>query len=238
MIPIKPNEGRGHDEVRHFYDDHYYAFTSSENSVPWQVRRIANRLGNLDSRKVLDIACGTGLWLQELARRGATTSGMDISSKAVQECRRRLPNGDIREGVAETLPFSDREFDLVTCLGSLEHFLDQQQALREMRRVAKPGMKILILVPNSGFLTRRLGLYRGTEQTAIRETVRSIDEWENLFRDAGITVYQRWRDLHPLSAHWIQTGPFWRWPLRAMQAVALLLWPMRWQYQIYFLCTA
>lgn len=237
MTQTQSDHKPGHDDVRRFYDHKYYAVTSTEESVPWQVRRVADRLGNMEGRNVLDIACGTGLWLKEMARRGASPSGLDISSKAVEECRLRLPNGDIREGVAETLPFPDHAFDLVTCLGSLEHFLDQPRALREMRRVAKPGAQILILVPNAGFLTRRLGLYRGTGQTAIRETVRPVHEWEALFLDAGLTVQERWRDLHPLSAAWIRIGPVWGWPLRAMQALALALWPIRWQYQVYFLCT-
>lgn len=236
MTAKQPDDGLGHDEVRHFYDHQYYAVASTEGSVPWHVRRVADRLGDMAGREVLDIACGTGLWLQELVRRGAKPSGLDISSKAVEECRLRLPSGDIREGVAETLPFPDRKFDLITCLGSLEHFLDQPKALREMRRVAEPGAKILILVPNSGFLTRKLGLYKGTGQIAIRETVRSLGEWEGLFSDAGMKVQARWRDLHPLSIDWIARGSLPARLVRTAQAVALALWPVRWQYQVYFLC--
>lgn len=236
MTAKRPDEKLGHDEVRHFYDNEYYASSSAEGGVPWHVRRIASRLGDMAGREALDIACGTGQWLQELARRGANPSGLDISSKAVAECRLRLPGSEIREGVAEALPFPDGKFHLITCLGSLEHFLDQGKALREMRRVAASGAKVLILVPNSGFLTRRLGLYQGTGQTAIRETVRTLDEWESLFRDAGMIVESRWRDLHPLSIDWIARGSLPARMVRAAQALALAVWPIRWQYQVYFLC--
>jgi SAM-dependent methyltransferase len=237
MTEHKAN-GVGHEQVRRFYDEQYYANAGAGETLPWQMRRIADRMGGMDGHKVLDIACGTGAWLAELVHRGASTAGIDISSRAVEQCRRRLPDADIREGVAEQLPFEDCSFDLVTCLGSLEHFLDQPRALREMRRVAKPGATLLILVPNAGFLTRRLGLYGGTGQVAIRETVRSLEEWTTLLRDAGLDVHERWRDLHPLSAAWIFQGPYYARPLRLLQALALPLWPLRWQYQVYFKCKA
>jgi SAM-dependent methyltransferase len=230
--------GIGHEQVRRFYDEQYYSEVGAGTALPWQMRRVADRIGGMEGRKVLDIACGTGAWLAELAHRGASTAGIDISSRAVEQCRRRLPDADIREGVAEQLPFEDCSFDLVTCLGSLEHFLDQPRALREMRRVAKPGATLLILVPNAGFLTRRLGMYGGTGQVAIRETVRSLEAWTAMLRDAGLEVRAQWRDLHPLSVAWICQGPVHARPLRLIQALALPLWPMQWQYQVYFRCSA
>jgi SAM-dependent methyltransferase len=228
--------GIDHEQVRRFYDQEYYSSSDSPGPLPWQMRRIADGMGELTGRKVLDVACGTGAWLYELASRGANPSGIDISRRAVERCRLRVPVADVREGVAEQLPFVDGSFDVVTCLGSLEHFLDQPRALCELRRVAKPGGTVLVLVPNSGFLTRRLGLYGGTGQVAIRETVRSIAEWTAMFEQAGLDVCERWRDLHPLSWQWISMGPLRARPLRLLQALALPLWPLRWQYQVYFKC--
>lgn len=235
---MKPSRNRrtDHDDVRDFYNSEYYQQDAVGGRLPWQVRRIASRISPLPGCVVLDIACGRGEWLEELASRGAHPVGIDISKCAIAKARIRIPSADLREGIAEALPFDDSSFDLVTCLGSLEHFLDQQKALSEMRRVARPGARVLILVPNAGFLTRRLGLYRGTGQVAIRETVRSIDEWTRMLETAGLEVISRWRDLHPLSLGWITRGNSFAWPLRAAQAVALAAWPMEWQYQVYFSC--
>jgi SAM-dependent methyltransferase len=169
-------------------------------------------------------------------RRAARAFTASIFPRGPSTSRARLPGADLREGVAEQLPFDDARFDLVTCLGSLEHFLDQPRALAEMRRVARPGARVLILVPNAGFLTRRLGLSRGTWQAGVRETVRSLDEWDRMLRDAGLKPRARWRDLHVLDGRWIRSGRPITWPLRLAQALALPLWPMAWQYQVYFDC--
>jgi SAM-dependent methyltransferase len=226
-----------HQAVREFYDREYYGSgETGASALPWHQRLMAARLGALEGKFVLDIACGTGQWLAEMAQRGARTAGIDISERAVAKCKSRLPDADVRQGLAESLPFSDGMFDVVTCLGSLEHFLDQPQALREMVRVAKPGARLLILVPNAGFLTRRLGLYGGTGQVAIKETVRPLAEWELLLRGAGLRVTRRWRDLHTVSLSWICRGSISRWLPRGLQAIALLVWPLGWQYQVYFDC--
>jgi SAM-dependent methyltransferase len=241
MKNTKPNVAKfppvtSHAEIKQFYDTEYYDSAEGCEPLPWHMRVIAGRLGDLRDKSVLDVACGRGAWLYELALRGAQVAGMDISTRAVEACRARLLEADIREGVAEALPFESGRFDLVTCLGSLEHFLDQPKTLHEMRRVAKPDAQFLILVPNAGFLTRRLGLYGGTHQAAVRETVRPIAEWRQLLTGAGLNITYIWRDLHPLSRRWIARGPFWRWPIRAAQASALAIWPLNWQYQVYFLC--
>lgn len=198
---------------------------------------MARRLGDLRGRRVLDVGCGRGDWLALLERRGASVSGIDISQVAVEACRLRLPGADIRHGPAEELPFPDGTFDVITCMGSLEHFVNKVRALREMVRAAKPSARYLLLVPNAGFLTRRFGLYRGTQQSKVREDVLTLDEWAHLFESAGLVVDRRYRDLHVLSIRWIFAGPPARWPLRLAQAAALPFWPIAWQYQVHHLCS-
>jgi SAM-dependent methyltransferase len=231
-----PRDHDPHAAIRDFYNGTYYASGHGAGKPNWHLARVARRLGKLEGCAVLDIACGTGDWLALLAARGARVHGIDLSARAIDLARARLPGADLREGVAEQLPFEDARFDLVTCLGSLEHFLDQPKALSEMRRVARPGARVLILVPNAGFLTRRVGLSRGTWQADVRETVRSLDEWNRMLHDAGLEPRARWRDLHVLDGRWIRSGRPITWPLRLLQALVLPLWPMAWQYQVYFDC--
>ena len=170
------------------------------------------------------------------SQRGAIPFGIDISQVAIDACRRVLSHAELHCGPAESLPFKDKRFDVISCLGSLEHFLDSKSALKKMVRVAKPAAKVLLCVPNANFLTRRVGLYCGTEQAEIREEVRTLTAWEGLFNSAGISVTSRWRDLHVLSWSWIGQGKWYLRPIRAAQALALPLWPISWQYQVYHLC--
>lgn len=224
------------DSIREFYDNEYYAHVGSNTRLPWHCRKIGLRLGDMSARQVLDVACGTGEWLDFFHDQGASVAGIDLSQKAIDECLRRFPAGEFHCGPAESLPFANARFDLVTCMGSLEHFLDKPRALAEMRRVAKPGATFLILVPNAGFLTRRLGLYGGTQQVKAKEDVLELAGWGQLLEAAGLQVTERWRDLHPISWSWILHGNAWTWPIRAAQALALAVWPVRWQYQVYHYC--
>lgn len=226
------------DSIRDFYDNEYYAVHPRSATLPWHCRKIGARLGEVAGRQVLDVACGTGEWLDYFRRRGAEISGIDLSRKAIDVCLKRFPGGNFHCGPAELLPFDDQSFDLVTCMGSLEHFLDKPKALQEMRRVAKPDARFVILVPNAGFLTRRLRLYGGTQQVKAKEDVLELDTWDKLFEASGLRVIKRWRDLHTLSWSWIRLGRPYVWPLRAAQALALTIWPIAWQYQVYHYCRA
>lgn len=229
----------GFDNIRRFYDSQYYAVIGKDDRLPWHCRAVARRFGPFRGKAVLDVACGTGSWLAHFHRLGASTiAGIDLSTRAIDACRQRLPAGEFHCGPAETLPFGSAAFDVVTCMGSLEHFLDKPAALAEMRRVLKPGGCVVLLVPNAGFLTRRLGLYGGTQQRTVKEDVLSLDAWHQLIAAAGLRVEARWRDLHPLSRSWIFRGPALVWPIRAMQALALACWPLAWQYQVYHRCAA
>jgi hypothetical protein len=106
-----------------------------------------------------------------------------------------------------------------------------------MVRVAKPDAQIVILVPNLDFLTRKLGIFGGTYQTDAKEEVRTLDEWGKIFVQAGLRVESRWKDLHVLSWSWITKGRKLMWPARALQALLLTVWPLRWQYQVFHKCS-
>lgn len=222
--------------IRDFYDNEYYAKHTAHPKLPWHCRKIAARLGDMAGKRVLDVACGTGEWLDYFHKGGAEISGIDLSRRAIDSCLTRFPGGDFHCGPAEALPFDDLSFDLVTCMGSLEHFLDKPQALMEMRRVANTNARFVILVPNAGFLTRRLRLYSGTQQVKAKEDVLELNQWRQLFNGAGLRVIEQWRDLHTLSWPWIRHGNPLAWPIRAVQALALTVWPIAWQYQIYHYC--
>ena len=228
--------GLDHHKVRNYYDRVYYKEAGVQRTALNHHRRLARRFVPWQGKRLLDVACGTGGWLQATAALGAYPSGIDISPVALEACRRSLPQAELHCGPAEQLPFSDRAFDFVSCLGALEHFLNPKAALSEMIRVAKPNAGFLLLVPNAEFLLRRVGLYGGTEQVGVREEARSLQGWQELFESVGLTVQSRWKDLHVLSPSWIMRGSWPLRPVRLAQALALACWPLSWQYQVYHFC--
>ena len=224
------------DDMKSFYDGVYYADANKPLQGNAHLEGLRRRIGVTAGDSVLDVACGLGEWLHVCLESGARVAGVDLAERAIEYCERHMPAGEFHAGPAETLPFPDDSFDVVSCLGSLEHFVDPVVALKEMARVAKVDARFLILVPNADFLTRKLGLFGGTRQKDAKEVVRTLDEWEALFRAAGLSVRERWKDLHVLSWRWISMNGWLAVPLRALQALALPFWPLGWQYQVYFLC--
>ena len=94
--------------------------------------------------RILDVGCGTGGNLKLLSQFG-NAEGVDISADALAFCRAR--GLEVKAGAAEDLPYEDATFDVVTALDVVEHLDDDVAGLREMRRVLRPGGRVLIFVP-------------------------------------------------------------------------------------------
>lgn len=77
--------------------------------------------------------------------------GVDIDEEAVGYCHERGLL-DVRLGAIEALPFDVGSFDLVTALDVVEHLDDDVAALRELRRVLRPGGHLLMTVPAHRFM--------------------------------------------------------------------------------------
>lgn len=95
--------------------------------------------------KVLDVGCATGGMMRVLQGLGRFT-GLDASPKAAAIARQRSGN-PVVIGDATAMPFEDATFDGVTALDVLEHIQDDAAAVREIRRVLKPGGPLIATVP-------------------------------------------------------------------------------------------
>ena len=96
--------------------------------------------------KVLDVGCGSGMFCSLAAQRGATVAGLDAAEGMLAIARERTPSGDFRTGEMEELPFADASFDLVSGFNSFQFAADPVNALRQAKRVAKPGGAVSIAV--------------------------------------------------------------------------------------------
>jgi SAM-dependent methyltransferase len=101
------------------------------------------------SGRLLDVSCGEGTFLRFARRAGFRASGIDFSAIALQKARGYVPGIALALANAQQLPFADHSFDIVTNIGSLEHYFDPAEGVREMARVLRPGGVALVLLPNT-----------------------------------------------------------------------------------------
>lgn len=95
---------------------------------------------------LLDVGCGAGRFCRIAADRGAKVAGLDATASFVEIARERVPDGDFRIGDMEDLPWADDSFDVVTGFNSFFIAADMVNALREARRVARPGASVAMTV--------------------------------------------------------------------------------------------
>src|SRR4051794_11638119 len=102
---------------------------------------LADAAGVSDGMRVLDVGCGPGGLTRELAARvGAeNVAAIDPAEQFAAACRERNPGADVREGVAEHLPWPDDEFDAALSSLVIGFMRDPHQGVREMARVTRPG---------------------------------------------------------------------------------------------------
>ncbi len=93
----------------------------------------------------LDVGCGSGMAANMAADNGARVYGIDAAEALLAIARERVPDGDLRSGDMEELPFPDAMFDLVTGFNSFQYAGNPAQALAEAGRVSKPGAHIVIM---------------------------------------------------------------------------------------------
>jgi ubiquinone/menaquinone biosynthesis C-methylase UbiE len=186
-------------EVKDFYDDIYSTTGLRDNRKYY--RWIIKLLKTEPNQKILDVACGEGLLLEAGVEQGLIVSGLDISSKAVEVAQKNVSVAQLKVGEGENLPWDDNTFDYVTCLGSLEHYLDPDRGLNEMKRVLKPDGKVIVVLPNK---------FPIDEILDVMKTGRCDYEWQIVERTA---TKLQWKDFIEKNNFTVEkTLPFNKYP--------------------------
>lgn len=101
-------------------------------------------------KKVLEVGVGAGTDHLQWARAGADLYGVDLTDAAIETTRRRLEmygfKSELRRVDAEVLPFPDATFDVVYSWGVIHHSAHPERILAEIRRVLKPGGKLIAML--------------------------------------------------------------------------------------------
>lgn len=167
--------------MREVEDKHWW-YVGRRRIIAAFLKRICDDLREerKDEPRILDIGCGTGGNLETLSSFGRA-EGVDISTEALDFCRARgLDN--VRQGAAETLPYESESFDLVTGLDVVEHLDDDVAGLREMRRVLRPGGRMLLFVPAFRFL------WGVQDEVSHHRRRYTLKELKRRLQQAGMTV--------------------------------------------------
>lgn len=111
-------------------------------------------LAELDLRpedRLLDVACGAGALVGEVAPLVGRVVGTDLSEGMLSLARERVlerpdapVNVEFRQALSDDLPFADDDFTAVVCTTALHHFPDAERSIAEMARVLAPGGRVVI----------------------------------------------------------------------------------------------
>jgi SAM-dependent methyltransferase len=159
---------------------------------------------------VLDVACGPGLVVCAFARVVADATGIDITPAMLDRARqlqaeKGLTNVTWKLGDVTSLPFGDASFSIVTSRFAFHHVLDPFAVLGEMKRVCKPGGRIV--VADSAPAPDKAAAFNAVEKLRDPSHVRALplDEHKTLFARHGLaeprhTPYRLESDLESLLA--------------------------------------
>jgi demethylmenaquinone methyltransferase/2-methoxy-6-polyprenyl-1,4-benzoquinol methylase len=107
-------------------------------------RRVVSVLDPRPGERVLDLAAGTGTSSQPFADAGAVVVPCDFSLGMLRVGKQNLPDLPFTAGDGMALPFADGSFDAVTISFGLRNIHDPVQGLRELRRVTRPGGRVVV----------------------------------------------------------------------------------------------
>lgn len=134
-----------------------------KGGYPFLTRYVDMR--GLKGKKVLDIACGTGVLTEQFVRMGADVTAIDLTPKAVELTKKRLElhhlTANVLEADAQKLPFGDQTFDFVCAWGCLMHMPQTETAIAEIHRVLKPGGKCMAMMYHSNSIHLRYAIQFG-----------------------------------------------------------------------------
>ncbi|HWU02670.1 MAG TPA: class I SAM-dependent methyltransferase [Novosphingobium sp.] len=143
------------------------------------------------TEELLDVACGPGILTCALAGEARAVAGIDVTAAMIEQARAReaamgLGNLDWHVGNAAALPFADNRFDRVVTRYSFHHMTDPVAILAEMRRVCRPGGRIVVIDATPSPETQAAYDRMETLRDPTHTSALTLDQLRVLGREAGL----------------------------------------------------
>ncbi|HXJ17876.1 MAG TPA: methyltransferase domain-containing protein [Candidatus Polarisedimenticolia bacterium] len=169
--------------------------TSLVHSDPAALSKVVELARPQPPDVALDVATGSGNTALALAPHLAQVIAYDMTAEMLAETARNaaargLANVATRQGTAESLPFPDSTFDIVTVRQAPHHFADVRAAICEMARVAKPGARVIIVdstSPEDDSLDRQWNYIEKLRDPSHVRNYRP-SEWRSIAAAAGLRI--------------------------------------------------
>lgn len=175
------------EELGRWYDDKYTEMGDGWTTPLEECNKHLDDLGVPYDGKLwlLDIGCGAGHFLLEAEKR-VSCVGFEISRVGLDLCKSRITKAVVFEETIEKLSGEYAPFDFITAIGSLEHVVDLDKALDNIRELLKPTGKFYFYVPNEKWV----------HMDQPNERTMKDEEWDTLFFDHGLYSHSsnRWND--------------------------------------------
>lgn len=192
MLEVRLNKARSDQDSQQQYE-HVYSevgqIAQNDSFYQWVFQLLQLQPDDL----YLDVSCGQA----ELPKLAQTNNlkghGIDLSHNALIIGRQVFETHNLVTANSQQLPYKNNCFDVVSNIGSLEHYVDMKTAVQEMTRVLAPHGRAVVLVPNTFSLLNNIWIAYRQGRTSI-DPYQPIQrygarlEWQELLESNGLMV--------------------------------------------------
>tara|TARA_A100001391_G_scaffold48774_7_gene29165 strand:+ start:73115 stop:73750 length:636 start_codon:yes stop_codon:yes gene_type:complete len=195
--------------VRSWYDAHVLPRLIAKGCNSGELTQLRNQVVPMARGAVFELGCGGGFNQQFYDPAQITSfAGIDPNASLLEAARGSAKasglDADIRAGVGENIPFADSAFDTVVCTYTLCSVDDQAQVLAELRRVLKPGGRLIYLehgrAPDAGVVRW---------QRRIEPVWKTIAGNCHLTREIGAAIRASGFEVEPVGQEYFAKAPRW-----------------------------